>query len=186
MAMPLLHHRFTVDEYHRMAEVGILTEDDRVELLDGQIVAMTPIGPPHAGCVTQLTRLLILALGDSATVSVQNPVVLATHWEPEPDVAVLRSPADAYRARRPRPGDVLLLIEVAAASTHLDRRVKLPAYAAAGIAEMWLVDLTADHIEVHRDPAPQGYASVRIVERGETLVPLALVGVSLGVDAILG
>jgi len=186
MAMPLLHHRFTVDEYHRMAEVGILTEDDRVELLDGQIVAMTPIGPPHAGCVTRLTRLLTRALGDAATVSIQNPVVLGAHWEPEPDVAVLAFRADGYAARHPGPRDVLLLIEVVDSSTHIDRRLKLPAYAAAGIPEAWLADLPADRIEVHRDPTPQGYAAVRIAERGDTVTPLALEGVSLRVDDVLG
>lgn len=186
MAMPLMYHRFTVDEYHRMAEAGILTEDDRVELLDGQIVAMTPIGPPHAGCVTQLTRLLVRALGDDATVSVQNPVVLGTHWEPEPDVAVLTLGADAYRARHPRAGDVLLLIEVADRSTTTDRRVKLPAYAAAGIPEVWLADLGADRVELFRAPTPGGYATVRTADRGDTVTPLALAGVSLRVDDILG
>ena len=186
MAMPLQLHRFTVDEYQRMAEAGILTEDDKVELLDGQIVAMTPIGPPHAGCVTRLTRLLVRALGDMATVRVQSPVVLATHWAPEPDVAVLAFRADGYGTRHPSPGDVLLLIEVADSSTHVDRRVKLPAYAAAGIPEVWLADLPADRVEVHRDPTRKGYTSVRVAERGETVTPLALEGVSLRVDEILG
>ena len=186
MAMPLTYHRFTVDEYHRMAEAGILTEDDRVELLDGQIVAMTPIGPPHAGCVTQLTRLLVRALGDDATVSVQNPVVLGTHWEPEPDVAVLRFRADAYRTRHPRAGDVLLLIEVAETSTTTDRRLKLPAYAAAGIPDVWLADLGVHRIEVFRDPTPGGYKTMRIADRGDTVTPRAFAGVSLRVDDILG
>lgn len=113
MAVRLLKGAFTVDDYHRLAELGILGEDDRVELLDGQVVEMTPIGPEHAGCVDSLTRLLSRSASDVAIVRVQGPVVLQEHAELQPDLAVLKPRADAYRVAHPRPGDILLVIEVA-------------------------------------------------------------------------
>jgi len=186
MAMPLLHHRFTVDEYHRMGEAGIFHEDHRVELIDGQVVEMTPIGLHHAGCVNRLTALFSPLAGSRITLSVQNPVVLARHEEPQPDVAVLRYRADGYGARHPGPADVLLLIEVSDTSVDYDRSTKIPRYARAGIPEAWLVNFPSDRIEVHRDPTPNGYASVSFAQRGDTLTPLALEGVSLRVDDILG
>jgi hypothetical protein len=163
---------FTVDDYHRLAEVGILSEDDHVELLDGQIVEMTPIGPEHAGCVDALLRVLSRRVGDTAMVRGQNPVVLGTRWEPEPDVAVLKPRADGYRTAHPGPGDILLVIEVADTSLESDREVKLPLYAGAGIPEAWLVDLEHDVIEMHRRPSPEGYREVRTLRRGDTLAAL--------------
>jgi len=186
MGMPLTHRRFTVDEYHRMAEAGILTEDERVELLDGWIVPMSPIGSPHAGCVNRLTRLLTGLLRDSAIVSVQNPVVLNDRWEPEPDIAVLDFRADGYSQAHPRPGDIQLIIEVADSSTEKDRRIKLPAYAEARIPEVWLVNLPADRIETYRDPQDGRYLTPRLVSRGETLSPFELPDVTLPADEILG
>jgi len=186
MAMPLSYHRFSVDEYHRMGEAGIFQEDDRVELIDGQVVEMTPIGPRHAGCVKALVQMLHRTAGDVVILGVQDPVVLDPHNAPEPDIAVLKPRSHGYRTRHPAPADVLLVIEVADTSVESDRSSKIPLYARAGIPEAWLVHLPADYIEVHRDPTPQGYASARIVERGETLTPLRLEGVSLGVDDILG
>lgn len=186
MAMPLTHHRFTVDEYHRMAEAGILSEDDRVELLDGQIVPMTPIGSSHAGCVNRLTHLLAGRLGESATVSVQNPVVLSEHWEPEPDIAVLDFRADGYGHAHPRPRDVRLIVEVGDSSGEADRRVKLPGYAEARVPEVWLVNLLADRIEVYQDPESGRYTTRRIVARGATLSPLRMPDVTVGADEVLG
>ena len=186
MAMPLQLHRFTVDEYHRMGEAGVFHEDDRVELIDGQVVRMTPIGGRHAGCVIRLTAFFAPAAGGTTNLSVQNPLVLGEHEEPQPDVVVLRHRADGYRARLPRAEDVLLVIEVSDTSLETDRRMKIPRYARAGIPEAWLLNLPSDRIEVHRDPTPQGYATVRVAERGETVTPLALPTVSLQVDDILG
>jgi len=186
MGMPLTHRRFTVDEYHRMAEAGILTEDERVELLDGWIVPMSPIGSPHAGCVNRLTRLLTGLLRDSAVVSVQNPVVLNDLWEPEPDVAVLDFRADGYSQAHPRPPDVRLIVEVADSSTEKDRRIKLPAYAEALVPEVWLVNLPAERIEVYQDPAAGRYATRRIIGRGASLSPLRLPDVALAADEVLG
>ena len=186
MAARLLPGPFTVDSYHRLAELGILDEDDRVELLDGQIVAMTPIGGPHAACVIRLSNLLARRSRTDTAVSTQNPVVLSERWEPQPDLAVLRRPGGLGGAWLPRPQDVLLVIEVADASLERDRDVKVPRYAAAGIPEAWLVDLAGDAISVCRQPGPDGYAEIVTVTRGEMLRPLLLPGVAIAVDEILG
>ena len=185
MAERLLKGPFTVDDYHRMAELGILDEDDRVELLDGQVVEMTPIGPEHAGCVDALTTLLSRRVGDTAVVRVQNPLILGTRWEPQPDVALLRPRADGYRTAHPGAGDVLLVIEVADTTAGSDRDVKLPLYARAGIAEAWLVDLAAEVIEVHRQPGLEGYREVHTLRRGDTLSALLLPASSIPVDDVL-
>jgi len=186
MAMPLAVHRFTVDQYHKMGDAGVFHEDDRVELLDGQIVEMSPINPPHAGCVNRLTRDLTRALGERGMVSVQNPVVLGQHWEPQPDIAVLRPRADGYASRHPEPNDILLLIEVADSSLGRDRADKVPTYARTGVPEVWLVNLPAETIEVCTGPGPEGYRAVRRVHRGETLEPAMLPGVRITTNEILG
>ncbi len=152
MAVPRPHHRFTVDEYERMGEAGILGEGERVELIDGRIVQMTPIGVPHAATVTELVALLLAQLGDRGVVYSQNPIVIGEFSEPQPDVTVLRPPRATYRKRRPRPEDVLLLIEVTDTSGPYDRGVKLPIYARSGIPEYWIVDVVSDRIEVHSAP----------------------------------
>lgn len=191
MAMPqvaprLLKGPFTVADYHRMAETGILRPDARVELLDGQVVEMSPIGSRHAGCVNRLTRLLTQALGDRATVAIQNPAVLDDFSEPQPDVAVMKFRSDGYAARHPSPDDVLLLIEVMVSSADFDRDVKTPLYARAGIREVWLVDLEAAAIEVYREPGPEGYAVVRRGARGDALTPATLPHLSFAASDILG
>ncbi len=186
MAARLLPGPFTVDSYHRLAELGILDEDDRVELLDGQIVEMTPIGGTHAACVIRLTDLLSRRSSRDISVSVQNPVAVAERWEPQPDIAVLRRPGGYAGAWLPSPQDVLLVIEVADTSLERDRDLKIPRYAAAGIPEAWLVDLAGDAISVCRQPGPDGYAEIVTVTRAETLRPLLLPGVAVAVDQILG
>ena len=190
MATHTLEQRLlTVDEYHAMARAGILTEDDRVELLDGKIIVMSPIGPPHIRCVIQLDRLLNRRIDQhDATdlfISVQNPVRLDIHGEPEPDVVLLRLPEGPLGT--PRPDDVLLLIEVADTSLAHDRDIKLPRYARAGIPEAWIVALDEDHIEVYRRPQAQGYAERQVFQRGEALEIEALPTLgTFSVDAILG
>ena len=173
-------------DYHRLAEVGILHEDDRVELLDGQVVVMSPIGPRHAGCVDRLTRLLSRLAAEKAVVRVQNPVVLADSAEPEPDLALLRPPIERYAAAHPRPEQVLLVIEVADSSLAYDRDVKLPMYAAAGIPEVWLVDLEGERILLFRSPRPDGYAEVITASRGNSIAPLELPRSVMDVGEILG
>lgn len=188
----LLHHpwivrwKLDVHEYHRMGEAGILTDDDRVELIEGELVQMSPIVSGHSGTVNALTRLLVLAAGNRAMVSVQNPVRLDVHNEPQPDFALLRPRADEYRSELPAPSDVLLLIEVADSSLRFDRLVKLPLYARRRIPEVWIVDLPAGAVEVCRGPTPEGYALVVREGRGASVEPESLRGLRLRVDAILG
>ena len=145
-------HRLTVDDYYRMAEVGILDPEARVELIDGEIIDMAPPGSPHAGTVTYLTEVLMRAVDGRAIVLVQNPVRLSQYSEPQPDLALLRPRDDFYRERHPRADDVLLIVEVAASSLRFDRKTKLPLYARHGIPEMWLVDLGGRRLVRYRAP----------------------------------
>lgn len=173
-AQPPTTRRFTVSEYHRMAEAGILGEDDPVELIDGQIYVMSPIGSQHAACVRRLTRLFILAVRDQADVSVQNPILLAPDSEPEPDVALLTPRDDAYAARHPRPDEVMLIVEVSGSSLEFDQSTKLPLYAQAGIPEVWIAALQADQLHIYREPTASGYAEHATCGRGDTLTVQAL------------
>ncbi len=150
-------HGFSRDDYYRMAAAGILGEDDRVELIEGEIIDMAPIGSHHAGTITDLNARLQRALAGMALVSVQSPVILSDRSEPEPDLAVLKRRADCYRSGHPEPADVFLLIEVAETSLAYDREVKLPLYAAHGIPETWIVDLEGHQLGIHRQPAAAGY-----------------------------
>jgi Uma2 family endonuclease len=179
-------YRFTAEDYHRMAEAGILGEDDRVELIEGQIVEMPPIGSPHSGTVTFLTGRLSRALGDRGIVSVQNPIRLSDISEPQPDVAILHPRRDFYRSSHPRPEDVLLLIEVAETSVDFDRSVKLPLYARVGIPEYWLVDLERGVLEVYRSPQEDRYAGVQELAARARVAPASLPDVELDVGEILG
>src|SRR5271165_6986138 len=155
----------TVAEYHRMGEVGILTEDDRVELIEGELIAMSPIGSEHSGTVNVLTHCLVQAVGQRGIVAVQNPVQLDDLSEPQPDFAVLKPRADFYRRATPRPDEVLLIIEVADSSLAYDRHVKQSLYARHGIPEFWIVNLAAGEVEVCRTPDGVGYASISRVGR---------------------
>ena len=167
MPVEVQKHLFTVREFHQMAEGGIFAEDDRVELLAGEIFEMTPIGSRHAGCVNALTNTLAAQLGSAVIVSVQNPVVLDDFSEPQPDLLILRPRADFYRDGHPTPDDVRIVIEVADSSEDFDRRAKLPRYAQAGIPEAWLIVLSEDAVDVFNDPSPDGYRAHRRFERGE-------------------
>ncbi len=147
-------HPFTVDDYHRMAEAGILSADERTELIEGVIVTMAAIGSPHFVAVLLLDQLLRAAVGTRAVVSVQGPVRLPPRSEPQPDLALLRPPVKRYRTALPGPRDVFLLVEVSDSTLARDRDVKAPLYAKHGIPEYWLVDLDAQRVLVHRDPLP--------------------------------
>ena len=185
MGVPVARHRFTVKDFYRMAEVGILSQHDHVELLDGEIVDMTPIGSRHAACVNRLNSLLADLLGQRAIVSVQNPIDLGPDSEPQPDLAVLRPRADFYGEAHPGPEDILMVIEVADTSADFDRTVKLPLYARAGIREAWVVDLGSESVEVHQGPAERGYQSVEALRRGQRLVPQAFPDLALAVADVL-
>jgi Uma2 family endonuclease len=144
--------RFSVDEYHRMIETGILGENDRVELVDGWIIEMSPIGPPHATCVGLIVAALLDRLPLGWIVRSQDPITLLTS-ELEPDVTVARGAIRDYRDRHPGAGDIGLLIEVADASLQFDRVQKRAQYAMAGVAEYWIVNLVDRCVELHRTPA---------------------------------
>jgi len=185
MALHVLPGPFTVESYQRLAELGVLGEDDRVELIAGQVVAMTPIGDRHASCVRRLHDLFARHALALAIIDVQNPVVLGRHDAPQPDLAVLKRRADGY-PRHPRARDILLVIEVADTTLAYDRDVKIPLYARAGIPEAWLVDVGADAITAYRGPGPDGYRDVVTVTRGDTLCPLLLSDITIAADDILG
>ncbi len=176
----------TVAEYHRMGEVGILTDRDRVELIEGQVVAMSPIGSEHSGTVNALSYLLFQVVGTRGVVAVQNPVQLDDLTEPEPDFAVLKPRSDFYRRATPRADEVLLLIEVADSSLAYDRAVKRSLYARHGIPEFWIVNLAAGEVEVCRAPAGDRYASVSHVGRDGILEPELLPGAVIPVATLLG
>ena len=165
----VIRRRFTRQEYHRMAEVGILGEDDRVELIGGEIVQMSPIGRRHAAFVDNLNQLLVTGLSGRAIVSVQDPVVLTEDTEPQPDMKVLRRREVSYKLREAHPEDVLLLIEVADSSLAYDRTTKLQLYAEARIPEYWIVDCDAETVEVHRNPNANGYRDVSRAAGAATL-----------------
>jgi Uma2 family endonuclease len=176
--------RFTVEEYHRMGEAGILREDERVELIEGDIVQMNPIGSLHAACVKVLTRLLGRSLGDDLLLDVQNPVRLDDGMEPQPDLAVVWS--RDYRESLPGPEDVLLAVEVSDTTLGYDRNVKLPLYGRAGIAESWIVDLPNGAIERHSDPSEDGYRHMERAGQGRSLTSEALPNLTLQTNAVLG
>lgn len=177
-------HRLTVADYQRMGDTGVFAENARVELIEGEIFDMAPIGSLHAGTVSHLSRLLMQAVGDRAIVSIQNPVVLGQRSEPEPDLALLRPRADFYKIRHPHASDVLLIIEVADSSLRYDREVKLPLYAQHGIAEVWIVDLALSVLDVHRQPETNRYRESSRLNPPVQLAPLALPDVLLDLSEL--
>jgi len=186
MSAQLEPRRFNVTEYYQMAEAGILTPDDRVELIEGEIIKMSPIGSPHAACVSRLTRLLHASIGDEAIVWTQNPVRLNEFSEPIPDIALLKARKDYYAARHPVPKDVLLIIEVADTSLLKDRNIKMPLYAGAGLAEAWLINLPKELIEVYCELQNGKYRKCQKFKRGETAVSRTVTDLSLEINEILG
>lgn len=186
MAAEVLRRTFTVDEYHQMIEAGVLTEDDRVELLEGEIIKMTAMGSPHAACVDRLNRLFSKRIADEAIVRVQSPIQLSEHSEPEPDVTLLKPRPDFYAASHPKPEDVLLVVEVAETSVGIDREKKVPAYSRAGVPETWLIDLAGEVIEVYSDPSAHGYREIRRLWPRDQVAPQAFPDLELAVDSLLG
>lgn len=183
MRHPVPRRRLTVAEYYQLGQVGILGEDSRVELLEGQLVQMSPIGPRHATIVDTLTEILITAIAGRATVRVQNPVTLDNGSEPQPDFAILARKS-GYATAHPGPEDVFLLIEVADSSLATDEGAKLAMYAKAGIREYWIVDLTTCFVRVYRRPSPLGYESISTQTPNGTLEIEALPGVSIAAARI--
>ena len=176
----------TTDIYHQMIAQGILTSNDKIELLEGDLIKMSAVGPRHAACVDRLSEILRTAFGTAITLRHQNPVELSKVSEPEPDITILRRREDFYAQAHPAPGDVLLLIEISESTLKKDRGIKLSAYAKAEILEYWIVNLQDDIIEVYTNPTGNSYQTVRIVHRHETLSPVLLSAVILEADEILG
>jgi len=170
----LQRRKLSLDEFHRMGEAGILREDDRVELIEGDLIQMAPIGTKHFAKVNRLSRLFSQAVGKLAIVSTQNPIALPAQNEPQPDIAILKPRDDDYEGQLPAAQDVLLLVEVADTTLAYDRDVKVPIYARHGIVEVWLVDVNTRQLFVHRDPTPNGYQQVFIPSHTEKLSLFAL------------
>jgi Uma2 family endonuclease len=177
---------YTVTEYYALVDEGVLREDDRVELIEGEIRHMPPIGSPHSGGVNRLAALFFGRLSGRAVISVQGPVRLSEISEPQPDLLLLRFREDFYASRHPHPEDVLLLVEVADSSLGYDQGTKAPLYARHGIPEVWIEALNRTTLVVYRNPSPQGYRDVRTFHRGERISPLAFPDLVLEVSAILG
>jgi Uma2 family endonuclease len=174
VSSPPVRHRHSVSEFQQMAQAGILAEDDRLELIDGDLIDMTPIGSRHAGAVSRLTRLFGAAVGADVIVSVQNPVQLDRYSQPQPDLALLRPRADFYAHAHPQPADVMLIVEVAEASLDYDRDMKVPLYARHGIPEVWLLDVAGRCMTVFRAPGSDGYGEQRRIVSAESIAPVLL------------
>ena len=166
-----LEHRFSVRDYYRIAETGVLHPERRTELLNGKIIDMSPIGPFHGSVVNRLNRLYTLKAGDRWIVSTQNPIHLDDHSEPQPDLALLKPSPDEYANGHAQPEDVLLLVEISDSSLDYDREEKLPIYGRAGIAEVWIVNLNDQTIEVNREPNFTGYGVKTILRAGGKVAP---------------
>ena len=186
MSRQLAKHWITVDEYERMGEAGIFGDDARLELLEGGIYEMSPIGSPHAACVTILHHLLTLKFANKLIVISQNPIRLDDFSEPQPDIALLRWRDDFYRHAHPTPADVLLVIEVADSTVESDRSYKMPLYAKAGIPEMWLVSLPDETIELYAESAGGVYQVSKTFKRGEEAQSYGVTDLRVEVAKVLG
>ena len=186
MSIELQRRQFTVKEYHQMVEAGILTENDRVELIAGEIIKMSPIGLRHAAYLRRLDMIFNDLLRGKVIVDTQNPINLSDDSEPEPDLVLLRLRDDFYEAKHPQPEDILLLIEVADSTIKYDREIKIPLYAENGISEAWLIDINQQLIEVYRQAEGNSYQNMRQFFRGDSLTIEAFDEINLTVDEILG
>lgn len=177
-------YRFTVEQYHKMGETGILSPDDKTELIDGQIVTLMPIGKDHASIVTNLMLALVRGLPkESATVMIQNPLSIGDLNEPVPDAMVLEFSPNNYRDHLPKPENALLVIEVSNSTIKYDREIKLPKYAGSGVKESWIVDINGQKVWVYKQPSADGYLQSQAYERSQSLTVLEL---TISVDEILG
>jgi Uma2 family endonuclease len=180
-----MRHRVSVAEFGRMAEAGVFEPEARLELVDGEILEMSPIHPPHAYAVGVLTRDLSRQVGDHGVLWVQNPAELDEYSQPQPDVILMAPPIERYRTQHPRTEDILLVIEVADSTLRFDRNVKIPLYGRDGIREAWLVDIPHRRVEVFREPAPDGYATSTMHHPGTVVSPTAFPDVDIAVADLL-
>jgi Uma2 family endonuclease len=178
--------RFTIDEYHRMGEAGVFHPEARLELIEGEIFEMSPVGTPHIACVNRADALFQSRLAGRAMVSVQNPVVLSNITEPQPDLLLAPPREDFYATDRLSARHAILAVEISDSTIRYDRNRKAPLYARAGVSELWIEDLQNDVILVHRGPSPEGYGSVRAFRRGEDVSIAAFPDVCFEVEELLG
>ncbi len=174
----------TINQYHQMIEHGILTENDKIELIKGELITMSPVGIKHAFVVRRLTALLSQKFGDRSIIDIQNPILLDDNSEPEPDVVVLKPRDDFYQFQLPRPDDILLIIEVSDRTLKYDRTVKIPLYSEAKIKEVWIIDINSECVEIYRYANTEGYDQMQRYRSGETLSILAFPDIYLTVNEI--
>jgi Uma2 family endonuclease len=186
MGIALNRYHFTVDDFNFLHDQGKFKPDDRLELIEGEIYEMSPIGSFHARCVDFLSNMLAALLFRKCIVRTQSPVILNDLNQPQPDLAVIRYQEDFYKHSHPKASDILLVIEVSDTTVELDRNIKFPKYASAHIPEAWLIDLRAERIEVHSDPKEETYGTVRIYQRGEEIFSETIPEIKFSVDNILG
>ncbi|NJL02744.1 MAG: Uma2 family endonuclease [Spirulinaceae cyanobacterium RM2_2_10] len=184
--MQLATHKFTADQYQKMGEAGIFHPEARLELIQGDILVMSPIGLKHAATVNRLANLLPRLVGDRTIVSIQNSIRLNDYSEPQPDVVLLQPRADFYESQIPQPDNVLLLIEIADSSLRYDRRVKAPLYAENNIQEFWLINLLDQTLECYRQPQAEAYTDQQTLNRDQAIAPLAFPDLTLNLTQILG
>ncbi len=177
-------HPISAAEYLRMGEAGVFAPEARLELIEGEIIEMAPIGSPHAGCVNKLTRLLVQRAGNTAVVAVQNPVIISNLSVPQPDLALLRPRADDYASSHPQAADVHLVVEVADTTLAFDLGRKAALYARCGIAELWVVDVNSRAIHVFRTPSESGYGETSCVRSGQRVACAALPAIVVAVDEL--
>jgi Uma2 family endonuclease len=186
MDTDLIKKRFTVDEYHRMGETGIFGPEDRLELIDGEILEMSPIGQRHASRVARATTLFVRMLGDRAVVNPQNPLQLSDWTEPQPDIVILKPRPDFYEYLRPTPGDVLLVMEVSDSTLRFDLKIKLKYFAAASIPEVWIQDVNEDVLHIFREPEGGKYSVSMQLTRGNAISPVGFPEVQFSTDDLFG
>jgi Uma2 family endonuclease len=186
MSVEIAKYSFTAEEFERLGEAGILRQDARLELIEGEICAMSPVGSAHAACVKFLSGLFNRLFNGTFIIGVQDPIRLNDFSEPQPDVALLRWRDDYYREGHPTPADVLLVIEVADTTVVGDRKIKLPLYARAGIPEAWLVNIPEGQIEIYSDPAGGIYRRAEVFGRGAVAQSHTVEGLDVNVRELLG
>ena len=186
MSVAVTRKRFTADEYQRMGQAGILRREDRVELIDGEIVTKMTFGPRHSACVDRAARAFMTTAGEAAIVRVQGAIRVNLFSEPEPDLVLLRPRKDFYASGHPGPADILLVIEVAESSIHYDRDVKAALYARTAVHEYWLVDLNENVVHRYTSPERGQYRAVQRCARGQSLAPELLPNCVVSVDDLLG
>lgn len=169
-----------------MGEAGILSENDHVELVEGEIINMSPIGKRHAACVDALAEFLREMLGRTVNIRVQNPIRLDDYSEPQPDIAILKRREDFYRHAHPQPEDVLLVVEVSDSTLEYDRQIKLPLYARAGVPEVWIVNLVEEIIETYSQPSGDSYLTAKPFARGEVVQSGGVEALRVEASAVLG